>query len=270
MRPLVYYLIEDLVSPEWARDRDVLDFSAGLGDLSRYLLACGARSVVATHPDPREIDEENGVTWRGGVAAGRIAASLGESSFDLAVARMVFQFPTWEGDRADPDTMAVEFGHILRPGGRLVLAFHEFLPFETVPTGSEPSIDQLLDAAGREGQASIVRFLELPPREGPFGETGFGLKVPMLVTSLQRAGFEIEIADHAEPFTMPLHLDGLSDAEIAGLGSKVMAIKRGYLSDPDQSPYDRPGAVRSMLSDLGRLFEFATWPIVRVVARLRA
>ena len=51
VRPLVYYLREDFVAPELAADADVLDFSAGLGDLSEYLVASGARSVVATRPE---------------------------------------------------------------------------------------------------------------------------------------------------------------------------------------------------------------------------
>ncbi len=269
MRPLVYYLREDLITPLWVSGRDVLDFSAGLGDLSDYVLAKGARSVTATRPEQDGSDSPDGITWLGGIAAGQIASRLGESSFDVAIARMVFQFPTWEGDRVDPDTMVQEFAHILRPGGRLVLAFHQFVSFEPVPSsGGVPSVDQMLAGDDRPGLAQVIRYLGLPPREGPFGETGFGLKVPMLVTTLQAHGFEIEVADNPEPFTMPLDLDRRSEHEIVELGRLAMDIKHRYLSDPDQSPYERPASVRMMLVELADLYEFVAWPIVRIVARL--
>ena len=47
-----------------------------------------------------------------------------------------------------------------------------------------------------------------------------------------------------------------------------MDIKHRYLSDPDQSPYERPASVRMMLVELADLYEFVAWPIVRIVARL--
>lgn len=53
MRPLVYYLREDFIPPAMAAGRDVLDCSAGLGDLSRYLAESGASSVIATMPEAR-------------------------------------------------------------------------------------------------------------------------------------------------------------------------------------------------------------------------
>jgi hypothetical protein len=186
---------------------------------------------------------------------------------------MVFQFPTWEGDRADPDTMVEQLGQVLRPGGRLVIAFHQFRAFEPVPaTGEPPTVDQALDSATGDlaHLARVVRYLGLPPREGPLGETGFGLKIPMLVTTLQTHGFDIETADHPEPFTFPLDLDASSEDEIVELGVRVMDLKRRYLGDPDPSPYLRPQTVRRMLMELSQLLEFAAWPIVRVVARLRS
>ena len=270
VRPLVYYLREDFVAPELAADVDVLDFSAGVGDLSEYLVASGARSVVATRPESETPDSDETLRWIGGIAAGQIAAKLPSSSFDLAIARMVFQFPTWEGDRADPDTMAAEFAEVLRPGGRLVVAFHQFASFEKVPSfGPPPSVDELFRQDDRTGLAAVIRYLGLPPREGPFGETGFGLKVPMLVTTLQSHGFEIEVADHPEPFTMPLTLERWSDEELIELGRRAMELKARYLSDAAQSTYERPAAVKSMLAELSGLFDFAVWPIVRIVARLR-
>ena len=176
IRPLVYYLREDLVPPDWAAGSQALDFSAGLGDLSEYLVRCGAARVVATRPEKEFVAPSSSgeILWRGGVATGSLATTFEPGSFDLAVARMVFQFPTWEGDRADPDTMADEFAAILRPGGRLVLAFHEFVSFEPVPAADPgPNVAELLDADPRTGLKEIIRYLGLPPREGPFGETGF-------------------------------------------------------------------------------------------------
>ena len=247
MRPLVYYLIENLVPGDIARGR-VLDFSAGLGDLSRYMAEQGAE-VVSTLPE--EVAPNDEIDWVAGVAAGRIAATFDPESFDTAVARMVLQFPTWEGDRADPDTVVEEFREILRPGGRLVLAFHEF---------RRPH-----DASSQ----ALVDYLGLPPREGPHGETGYGLKVPMLVTTLQNRGFDIETAEHAEPFTFPTGLKGMEDTEVESLGANVMGVKRRYLIDRAPGTYERPGVIRQMLDELSGLFEFTTWPIVRVVARRR-
>lgn len=267
MRYLVYYLMEDFVPPEMAEGSVALDFSAGLGDLSRYLLDSGARSVVATLPDT-DVPDEDGIEWRGGIAAGQLWSAFPPGAFDLATARMVFQFPTWEGDAADPDTLTEEFARVLRTGGRLVLAFHEFAAFEQAPaSGSPPTVDEMLTNA-ESGRAALVRYLGLPPREGPSGESGFGLKVPMLVTTLQSHGFEIESADHPEPFTFPNLGEHNSEAELADLGRKVMAVKRRYLAS-EISPYERPGVIREMLVELADLFDFVTWPIVRIVARRR-
>lgn len=269
VRPLVYYLIEDFAPPEMAVGAEVLDFSAGLGDLSRYLVASGAASVVATVPEPDTPRPDAGVEWRAGIAAGQIVSSFDPATFDLAMARMVFQFPTWEGDAADPDTLTEEFAAVVRPGGRLVIAFHEFLPFQPVLGHPEPpSVEDLLEHAD-PGRAALVRYLGLPPREGPSGESGFGLKVPMLVTTLQGHGFDIETADHPEPFTFPTHLDDLEDDALAALGNQVMAVKRKYLVESGVGVYERPGAIKEMLVELGKLYAFVTWPIVRIVARRR-
>jgi SAM-dependent methyltransferase len=272
IRPLVYYLREDFIPPAMAAGSDILDFSAGLGDLSQYLVESGASSVTATVPDTGAPATGGPVRWLEGVAAKDIADRLTGFSFDCAAARMVFQFPTWEGDRADPDTMVEQFAQVLRPGGRLVIAFHQFRAFEPVPArGDPPTADEALDSATGDlaNLARVVRYLGLPPREGPMGETGFGLKIPMLVTTLQTHGFDIETADHPEPFTLPLHLDALDEDEILDLGRRVMELKARYLANPDQSPYDRPGTVRRMLIELREVVEFVAWPIVRVAARLR-
>jgi SAM-dependent methyltransferase len=263
MRWLVYYLLEDLIPPEMAAGADVLDFSAGLGDLSRYMSGAGARSVLATRPE--ELAGEDGVEWLTGVATGNVVERLGDRTFDLVVARMVFQFPTWEGDRADPDTMLAEFAHVIRPGGRLVVAFHEFVAIEDEPYGPEiPDVEEVL--AARPDLAGVVRFLNLPPREGPFGQTGFGLKVPMFVSSVATNGYVIESASHVEAFTFPLHLDRYSDADLQALVPEVMELKARCLAHV-ADPYDRPAAIRSMLSELAPKMPHVAWPIVRIVAR---
>lgn len=247
-RPLVYYLVENFAPRALVEDADVLDFSAGLGDLSRYMDQLGAR-VVSTLPE--ESAPSDGLDWRTGISAGHIATRFDPASFDLAVARMVFQFPTWEGDRADPDTLASEFAEVLRPAGRLVVAFHEFAEIEET-----------------DPRMAMVRYLGLPPREGPHGESGYGLKVPMLVTTLQNRGFDIELAEHAEPFTFPVGIDK-SDEEIEVLGQKVMEVKRHHLVERQPETYDRPGVIFEMLEELRAMFRFVTWPIVRIVARRR-
>ena len=248
MRPLVYYLVENFVSPDMAAGARALDFSAGLGDLSRYLLDNGA-DVISTLPEQNPPDDD--LFWKPGVAAGNIAESFDPGSFDVATARMVFQFPTWEGDRADPDTLAEEFAEVLVPGGHLVLAFHEFR------VSHDP------------GALAMVDYLGLPPREGPHGETGHGLKVPMLVTTLQNRGFDIEVAEHAEPFTFPTRLSSLDDTAVRRLGETVMRTKRNYLVERAPGTYERPAVISEMLEELTCQFEFATWPIVRIVARRR-
>jgi SAM-dependent methyltransferase len=265
MRWLVYYLKEDLVEPAMAAGADILDFSAGLGDLSAYMVSQGARSVVASRPEAEPGEEHHGVEWVTGVATGNVAEKLGGRSFDLVVARMVFQFPTWEGDRADPDTMLEEFSNVLRPGGRLVAAFHEFVPLEGRPREqSLPDPARLVDANPDLG--SLVEYLNLPPREGPLGQTGFGLKVPMFVDSLVAKGFAVERADNPEPFTFPIALGGKSDREIIELGEQVMEMKARLLANvPDR--YERPSRIRQLLVELDKVMPHVAWPIARVIAR---
>lgn len=263
MRWLVYYLLEDLVPPEMAAGADILDFSAGLGDLSRYMAEAGARSVLATRPEAEPGDE--GVEWLTGVAAGNVAERLDGRSFDLVVARMVFQFPTWEGDRADPDTMWAEFTEVIRPGGRLVAAFHEFVAIEEEPFGPDlPDVEEVITSRPELG--AVVRFLNLPPREGPLGQTGFGLKVPMFINSAVANGFTIESASHVEPFTFPLHLENYRDSDLEALIPEVMELKTRWLAHMSD-PYERPAQIRSMLHELAPKMPHVAWPIVRVVAR---
>jgi SAM-dependent methyltransferase len=248
-----------------AAGADILDFSAGLGDLSAYMSDSGARSVLATRPEREPGIGHDGVEWATGIGAGNVVEKLGGRKFDLVVVRMVFQFPTWVGDRADPDTMIEEFAEVLRPGGRLVAAFHEFVSLEGHPSSPDlPEVSTVIETNPHLG--ALVEYLSLPPREGPLGETGFGLKVPMFIDSLVSNGFAIETADNPEAFTFPVALDGQSDHDVIELGDRVMALKSALLAHvPD--PYDRPGRVREMLVTLAEFMPHVAWPIARVVAR---
>ncbi len=51
VRYLVYYLVEDLVSPDQISGKDIVDFSSGLGDLSEYIYSHNPKSLIATSPD---------------------------------------------------------------------------------------------------------------------------------------------------------------------------------------------------------------------------
>ncbi|NOR89484.1 MAG: hypothetical protein GQ524_04440, partial [Anaerolineales bacterium] len=51
VRYLVYYLVEDLVSPDQISGKDIIDFSSGLGDLSEYIYSHNPKSLIATSPD---------------------------------------------------------------------------------------------------------------------------------------------------------------------------------------------------------------------------
>ena len=251
MRPHVYYLRETMVPPETVRGRRVLDFSAGLGDLSAYMASAGAQSITATRPEGDVPDDDPPINWVGDVTASNIRQRLSGAEFDLATARMVFQFPIWEDHGADPDTMASQMRDLLVVGGHLVIAVHEFVPDRVVAEG---------------GMRRIVDYLGLPPREGPLGETGYGLKVPMLVTSLVRSGFAVEHADHPEPFTFPVDTAGMTRAQLVARGDRILEVKRRHLVDRRGSDYERPGVVREMLEELADLMTFVAWPIVRVVA----
>jgi hypothetical protein len=120
------------------------------------------------------------------------------------------------------------------------------------------------------GLTELVRYLGLPPRESPMGETGYGLRVPALVDSFIRAGFRLEIVDDIEPFTYPLGVweqFGEHPDDMADLGAAVLAIKRRRLTDERyRNPYERPGVLRAMLQEIRRLVPIVQVPIVRIAA----
>jgi hypothetical protein len=291
MRPFVYYLVENFVRPEWVTGRRVVDFSTGLGDLSDYLLSCDPATLVATVPEMEPPPERDGIQTQGGVLASRIVESFPEGSIDLFCARMVFQFPRWEDEQVDVDVMLEQISRVLAPGGRIVIATHTFFPLQTLSSlenehDSEVLLDRLVSlAAGAPadvheilteeaqrltGLTELVRYLGLPPRESPMGETGYGLRVPALVDSFVRAGFRLEIVDDIEPFTYPLGVWEMFErqpAEMAQLGAAVFEIKRRWLTDDRyEDPYARPGLLRGMLQEIRWLVPIVRVPIVRVVA----
>ncbi|HEX9644191.1 MAG TPA: hypothetical protein VGC11_09370 [Acidimicrobiia bacterium] len=292
MRPFVYYLVENFVSPEWVMGKRVVDFSAGLGDLTRHLRSLRPSSLLATYPEPAPPSHDDGDEVRYGVLASRIADSLEPDSVDLFCARMVFQFPRWEDEQVDIDVMLEQIHRVLAPGGRIAVASHAFFPLQTYPSlDDEEDSDDLLErlvelAAGAPhdvheilteeaqrltGLTELVRYLGLPPRESPSGETGYGLRVPALVNSFVRAGFELDLVEDVEPFTYPLgvweRFDDEPDA-VRGLGAQVFAVKRRVLTAPaNRDPYQRPELVRQMLREVRWLTPIVWVPIVRVVAR---
>lgn len=292
LRRFVYYLMEDFLPPMWIPGSRLVDFSGGAGDLAVYATEHGAAEVTITVPDedgrrPAGLPEE--VRFLPGVTASNLADRLPPSSVDLFCARMVFQFPTWEGDRADPDTMLAAIAGVLAPEGRAILAVHEFFPLQRYPSvAAEFDADRMLDRLDRlaegtgqdelaraeaqrlAGLVELVRTLGLPPREGPAGETGFGLKVPMLVESLVRAGLDIERAEHVEPFTFPVGFERMlhDDPDVtAARADQVYAAKRRAFADPDIDPYARPARVRELLEEVASITPIVWVPIIRLVGR---
>ena len=290
MRPFVYHLVENFVAPSWITGKRVVDFSTGLGDLTNYMAAHDPASIVATVPEPTA-PRRAGVQMIGGVLASRIAESLPAASVDLFCARMVFQFPRWEDEMVDVDAMLEQIARVLAPGGRIVIASHAFFDLQTLSSlenelDSEALLERLVTlAAGAPrdvheilteeaqrltGLTELVRYLGLPPRESPTGDTGYGLRVPALINSFVRAGYRLEIVDDIEPFTYPLgvweqfahHAD-----EMAELGASVFAIKRRWLLDERyQDPYLRPAILKRMVQEIRWIVPIVRVPIVRVVA----
>ena len=296
VRPFVYYLTENFVEPSWVADKRVVDFSAGLGDLSGYMAGLGPTRLIATVPEPELANPTTiaGVEWRAGVLASHIAESFELDSVDLFCARMVFQFPRWEDGEVDVDVMLDQIRPVLAPGGRIVIASHAFFPLQNYPSlDSERDSEALLErlvglAAGAPrdvheilteeaqrlaGLTELVKYLGLPPRESSYGTTGYGLRIPALVDSFIRGGFTLEVVDDIEPFTYPLGIWEQLEAEpdrIHELGRAVFDIKHRWLVDErGRDTYRRPALIERMLQEIRWLVPIVWVPIVRVVATKR-
>ena len=284
VRYLVYYLVEDLVPPDLIPGKDVIDFSAGLGDLSEYLLAHNPRSLLTTSPDnvssPPKLTEKPGFRFLANVQAGEIKNKITSASADLFIARMVFQFPTDEQDRIDVDGMLAQIYDVLRPGGRLIMCSHEFTQLDDHPGDDGLSFDAYLETlpghyAGRsaervQGLIEMIQSIGIPPREGVHGQTGFGLKALMAVDSFVRCGFQIESAAEIEDFTFPV---GISRDlvqrrdDYQALAEKVFAIKRARINTPEfTDKYTRPAVLKIILTEINKLHPFVTVPIFKIQA----
>lgn len=283
VRYLVYYLMEDLVPAELVRGKDVLDFSAGLGDLSAYMAEHGPRSLTATSPDkaPRPAQLPASAQHLNGVPAERIAGRLPAASVDLFVARMVFQFPTVEEHRIDVDGMLAQVYQVLRPGGRVIVCSHQYTELDPhmETTWQEPIQDyfQRLLAAHKDehgdylaAMIELIQTIGIPPREGSHGQTGFGLKSSMAVDSFVQAGFRIEQVAELEEFTFPVGLSrelAAREAYYADLAQRVYAIKQRRILSPEfADKYRRPQILRAILDEINQLHPFVTMPIFSIRA----
>jgi hypothetical protein len=229
------------------------------------------------------------VEWKTGVGADRIAEMLPEDSADVILARMVLQFPTMESDAVDVDDILAQMRGVLRQDGSIAMTTHAFFSLPRFEgdhsdvadhlAAVEADVLPLLDVedtftrgVAREtaGLIELVRYLGLPPREGPFGRTGFGLKIPMLVNSFVGQGFAVDRVEVIEPFTFPIDLQ----ARLAGgtesvveLGEQVMSIKRRHLTSADAAdPYLRPAVLAPMIAEIRKLLPVTAVPIVRIGA----
>ncbi len=289
MRPFVYYQRENFIPEGLVEGSDVIDYSAGLGDLSVYVSSLGPSNLIATAPEqqaPRPPVLPGSVEWRTGVGAGQIARMLPEASVDVILARMVIQFPTVESHDVDVDGILGQMHGVLRKGGSIVASTHAFFSLprfggnrpgddDDLLAGVEADVVPLLDAeddftrgVAREtaGLIELVRYLDLPPREGPFGGTGFGLKIPMLVNSFVRQGFAVDSVEQIEPFTFPIGLRENIDT-MKELGERVMSIKHRYLTSVEAAdPYLRPTVLADMIAEIRKFLPVTAVPIVRVVA----
>jgi hypothetical protein len=285
VRYIVYYLIEDLVAPDLITGQDIVDFSAGLADLSEYIYTHEPASLTATSPDsklpPSPLHNQPGFQFLTRLHARQIVERIEPSSVDLFIARMVFQFPTDEKDRIDVDGMLSQIHTVLRPGGRLIMCSHEFTQLDDHPDDRGLPFDQYLEQlpthhTGRsaqriEGLVEMIQSIGIPPREGVHGQTGFGLKGLMAVDSFVKCGYQIENAAEIEDFTFPI---GIS-LELANrrsyyrkLAEQVFQIKKAMINTPEFSDkYRRPTILRNILLEISKLHRFVTVPIFKIQAR---
>ncbi len=287
VRYIVYYLIEDLVPPELIPGTHIVDFSAGLGDLSEYIYAHKPASLTATSPDevpaPPSLKGKPGFRFLTGIHAREINRNFEPESVDLFIARMVFQFPTSEKDRIDVDGMLAQIHTLLRPGGRLIVCSHEYTQLDEHPDDRGLPFNQYLSElpshhTGRSarriaGLVEMINAIGIPPREGVHGQTGFGLKGLMAVDSFVQCGFEIERAAEIEDFTFPVGIShDLNQRKdyYQNLAAQVFQIKKKKINSPEfEDKYKRPAILRDILLEISRLHRFVTVPIFKIQALKR-
>lgn len=284
VRYIVYYLVEDLISPDQITGRDVVDFSSGLGDLSEYVYSHNPNSLIATSPEdvppPASLEGKSGFTFLSNLSADQINKKLQADSVDLFVARMVFQFPTDEDDHIDVDGMLAQIFTILRPRGRLVICSHEFTQLNDDPECWDLPLKDYLrrllntytgrEAVRIQGLIELIEAIGLPPREGTHGQTGFGLKGLMAVDSFVKAGFKIESAAEIEDFTFPVGISRnlvVRKDYYVKLAEQVFEIKRSLINTSSfKNKYSRPALLQNILRELNKLHSFVTVPIFKIVA----
>lgn len=284
VRYIVYYLVEDLLSPDQIIGKDVLDFSSGLGDLSEYIYANNPNSLIATSPEdvppPKSLIGKPGFRFIPNLSARQISEKLPSNSLDLFVARMVFQFPTDEHDRIDVDGMLAQIHTVLRPGGRLVMCSHEFTQLNDDPECWGIPLDDYFDSFDElfassealriQGLIELIETIGIPPREGVHGQTGFGLKGLMAVDSFVKANFKIESATEIEDFTFPVGISRDFSRRLEyyqDLAREVFSIKKKYILSPAfAEKYTRPSVLEKILHEILALHLFVTVPIFKIVA----
>ena len=292
IRPFVYYQRENFVPEGLVEGKDVVDFSAGLGDLSDYVNSRGPASLTATAPEPHAPRPEAlpaSAQWVTDAGAERISSVLPHASADVILARMVIQFPTVEAHDVDVDDILDQMHGVLRPGGSVVVSTHSFFALPRFVgdhsnaadhlAAVEADLEPLLESGDvfargvafeTHGLIQLIRYLDLPPREGPFGRTGFGLKIPMLVNSFIRQGYRVDNVEEIEPFTYPVDLDRTlegTEMSVEALGQQIMAIKHRYLTSAEaKDAYLRPPVLAAMLDEIRAILPVTAVPIVRVCA----
>ena len=284
VRYLVYYLVENFISEELVYGKNVLDFSAGMGDLSEYIYSKQPNKLITTSPDlsppPHSLDGKTNYAHVAELPANHIDQRIPHSSIDVFLARMVFQFPTVEFDHIDMDGMLAQVYNILRPGGRIIICSHEFMQLDDFPEDWDVSLNQYFSSlpSRYSGKAKehIVHMIEmvqtigLPPRESVHGSTGFGLKGLMAVDSFVKAGFHIEEASEIEDFTFPVGVSQeISErkAYYDKLARRVFDIKRAHILSPlFDDKYARPSVLKAILREINQLHTFVTVPIFRIQA----
>lgn len=284
VRYLVYYLVDNLVSPNQIPGKDIVDFSSGLGDLSKYIYSHNPKSLTSTSPDdvtsPVSLAGNPGFRFIPNLPARLISEALEPNSVDLFVARMVFQFPTDESDRVDVDGMLTQIFSILRPGGRLIICSHEFTQLDDDPEYWDLPLERYLEnlpadhtgqhATRIEGLIELIEAIGLPPREGVHGQTGFGLKALMAVDSFVQAGFKIESAAEIEDFTFPIGISqdlATRKDYYRELGQQVFSIKQAGIQSPTfTDKYTRPTVLKNIMQTINQLHDFVTVPIFKIQA----